>query len=274
MTRTARTGPESLEAQLHQLGFRRSRVGVGYRRDGLVFKTEGRWSTLQAAAAEADVAPLHGQLGRPGLWKPLPGGGRPLSVFDLPHAALTAAADADEDEEAAAPFEACLAWALATAEGRVPDGWAPPPRSEVESWLPPGGLTLQVGPFVRQGTLAHGPDRLALTFPVLPRIPDDLPESRRAWLAALLLDAQTWRLVRVGLTDAPGHRAAYAEVDLTGAPAAALECLMRTGLGALRWVVQWLVGPAAFLADGARACRALEEVCPWAGQPAERKVMA
>jgi hypothetical protein len=154
-------------------------------------------------------------------------------------------------------MRACVQWALATESGEAPAGWQPPPREEIESWVPADRLTVQAGPLVRQGQLVCAPERLALRFALVHSIPAGLPEARREWLEEALAEAQDrWRLVRVGLT-ADGA-AALAEVDFTGCPRAALEVLFPTGLDALRWVVAGLVNVADFLADAGASCRALE----------------
>jgi hypothetical protein len=132
----------------------------------------------------------------------------------------------------------------------------PPPKEEIESWLPEQALTLQVGALALQGALIHGQTRLAFDFPLVPRIPAHLPPARRAWLQVLLADGQRrWRMVRIGIQ---GDAEAHAEVDLSGAPHASLEPLARVGLDALRHVVSSLVEPADFLVHGAHGCRAVE----------------
>jgi hypothetical protein len=169
----------------------------------------------------------------------------------------------DEDWESTAEdvLAECKAWALSTAVGRLADGWRPPPREEVESWIPGGGLSLRAETQARQVGLVHEANRLALVCPILPRLPAELPAARRDWLRALLMDGQDrWRMVRIGLTET----SALAEVDFSGVPPAIGESVFRTGLGALRWVVAWLVESAAFLADTSVACPALE-VCPARG---------
>jgi hypothetical protein len=114
---------------------------------------------------------------------------------------------------------------------------------------------------LRQGELIHQPNRLAVRFPIVQRVPDDLPPRRREWLREVLIDGQNrWRMVRIGLAEEAGSSAALAEVDLSGCPHGLLESLFAAGLGALRWVVGWLVEAADFLVDGSVACRALE-VC-------------
>jgi len=128
-------------------------------------------------------------------------------------------------------------------------------------------LTVQAGHLLRQCELIHRPDRLALTCPILTHIPADLPAARRTWLHEVLSDAQNrWRMVRLGLVG-NGEEAVLAEVDFSGCPSAVLEHLFPTGLGALCWVVAWLVNSVDFLADVTQASGALE-VFPAGSEPA------
>src|SRR5437660_9175638 len=142
MVLTAQTN--RLKDRLAGLGFTKARGGEGYRHNGTLFTTDGAWSVLRTVQPAPRTDPLEGQLGKPGLWKYVSAGaGRGhVHVFDLPPFALAAAEDFDDgDDEAETPLQACLGWALATADGSVPAGWQPPPRAEVEAWLPAGGLT-------------------------------------------------------------------------------------------------------------------------------------
>jgi hypothetical protein len=197
-----------------------------------------------------------GYIGRPGLWKAVRGaGGEVAPVFEIPEVVFTRGGDDEDGEPVEAARGACFDWALATVGGEPCAGWVPPPLAEVESWVGIGRLTVQHGPWLRQGELIHRQDRLALRFPLVPAVPEELAPPRRAWLEEVLADAQDrWRMVRVGLA---GSGAAVAEVDLSGCPAALLEGLFRTGLDCLRWVVAWLVPSADFLAAGGPS-RALE----------------
>lgn len=222
-----------------------------------LFTLNDGWLTMHAAVSGD---PLAGQLGLPGLWRIVSGriGQATQRVFELPPLA-----DFDEEDELTAEdvLAECKAWALSTAMGRIADGWQPPPRAEVESWIPSGGLSLRAETEARQIGLIHEANRLALVCPILPRIPAELSPKRREWLQALLTDGQDrWRMVRIGLTET----SAITEVDFSGVPPAIGECVFRTGLGALRWVVAWLVESAAFLAEPSVTCSALE-VCPARG---------
>jgi hypothetical protein len=262
MTRVAAQG-SSWGRQAEALGFA-DRDGV-YRLDGVCLRMERGWPTLTTVRTEARGDPLRGRLGRPGLWKSVVvGAGRRASVqqvWELPPAVLRdLAEDADEEQGDGdgSAFHAALAWALATADGQAPAGWRAPPREELEAAMPPGALTVRKGSLVRQGSLLWAPNRVALVFPVLARVPPDLPGARREWLEALLADAQTqWRLVRLGVAAEEGASSVQAEVDLSGAPLPLMEGLLKNSLSALQWVVQWLIRSADFLADARVACRAL-----------------
>jgi hypothetical protein len=223
---------------------------------GFAVHIEDGWSVLHTAAVQAAADSLSSQLGKPGLWKCIRtadgSGGR--RVFELPSAVWQT--NPDPEEEAQSDFQA---WALQTAAGRLPEGWQPPPRTEVEMWIPPAGLTVQAGPLVRQGELIHRPDRLALRWPILSAVPANLSPGRRDWLQQLLLDGQDrWRMVRLGLEGEEASPAAVAEVDFSGCPPVVLQQVFGAGLGALRWVVEWLVRSADLLADPGALCRAVE----------------
>src|SRR3954466_8173652 len=121
MVLTAQTN--RLKDRLAGLGFTRARNGEGYRHNGTLFTSDGPWSSLRTVQPVAKAEPLHGLLGTPGLWKYVRGESRGVvRIFDLPPAAQIIADDAGDDDEAASPIEACLAWALATADGKVPEG--------------------------------------------------------------------------------------------------------------------------------------------------------
>jgi hypothetical protein len=216
------------------------------------FRLRSGWATFESNGGARRADPLRGQLGRPGLWK-LAGRGRRARVrrvFELPPSILP------RPGSASSCFEELAGWAHATECGRHDHDWSPPPREEVERWLPAQALTLQVGSIALQGRMTHGDDRLAFDFPVVPRMPEDLPPAREAWLRELLADGQNrWRMVRIGLTD---EGVGQAQVDLSGAPHDSLEQLVCVGLDALRHVVSSIVEPADFLVNGAESCCAVE----------------
>ena len=237
-----------------------------YRLNGTCLRLDRGWLTLTVARPETKGDPLRGQLGRPGLWKTVSvGRGRHVSVqrvWELPPMALEGASEDVDGGGQDAPrsaFQAALSWALATADGQTPEGWRGPPLHEVEAAIPPGAMTVRKGDLIHQGTLICTPDRLAVVFPVVNRIPADLPDWRRKWLDAVLADAQTqWRLVRLGVAGANGSASVQAEVDLTGVPPALVEGMVKSSLAALQWVVLWLLRSADFIVDTRVASKAME----------------
>jgi hypothetical protein len=240
------------DGALRSLGLRPVRGAAVYRNGSLSFSVRSSWGTFASNGEPRRADPLRDQLGRPGLWKYATDAQcKPLRrVFELPPSLLRRA-ETDADS-----FEHLAGWALATADGEADDAWSPPPKEEVDSWLPDGALTLQAGAMARQGTLIREDRRLALGFPILSEVPSDLPAARVQWVRELLIDGQNrWRLVRIGLSP---DAEARAEVDLTGAPHAALRELVQTGLEALRLVVASIVESADFLVNGAAGCRAVE----------------
>jgi hypothetical protein len=253
--------PSRWRDEVQQLGFAYEESNHLWRSNGTSFESDGRWSALRTNHDGPEYDPLTAPLGQPGLWKTLPANGSAAQrVFDLPPVAL---ADADDDDvlsEVASepPLKACLAWGMATAHGRLPEGWQAPSRAEVEAWIPDGGLTVQFRQIVRQGTLHHSQQRIAIRFPLVPRVPENMSEARRAMLRAVLCDGQSRvRMARIGV--GPGG-AIEAEVDLSGAPRGVLEGVVGSGLASLRWLVEWLEIADFIASDAASACRAFE-VC-------------
>jgi hypothetical protein len=162
--------------------------------------------------------------------------------------------DDDFADDSAGVFGACLAWAERTAGGNMPGSWTSPTSPFLDERISKNDLTLVHGRFRRQVTLHRASDRLALSLPVLSSWPADLPESLRLGLAALLDDARArWPLVRLGAPDGNLARGLRAEVDLTGAPAGVLECLLSASLAGLRRTVTGLVETVELLADAAVA---------------------
>ena len=236
-------------ARLRESGFTPLGAERLFGRDGVVLSLEQGWLTLTTSNGSVGTDPLLGHLGRPGLWKPVLERGSLRLVSDVRASILSEDAKAAEagGEGANGAGDSVLSWLLTTLSGRLPEGWEPPPREEVELQVDLSLLVVRSGAFTSQGTLIHGPRRLALEFPVC-RIPDDLPAARVRWLRALLLDGQSrWRLARVGFN--PAGDAAAAEVDLSGAPLSAIQFLVRTALESLRWVVGSILAPAALAVD-------------------------
>ena len=230
-----------------------------WRHNGVAFKTSGAWSLVESIGRAAPADRLRGVIGQPGLWKHVIDGAAVRHVFELPTALLL---DTDEDDftsdEPRPLLDEALTWAHSTVDGRVPEGWRPPPRETVEGWIPKGRLTVQHGVIVRQGELIHAPDCLALRVPVLPVLPADLPELNARILEKLLLEAtDQWRLVRIGIVDDGEALAVMAEVNFTGASAPVIERLISASLASLHWTSLWLAEIAELLADVTVTPRAL-----------------
>ena len=237
------------------------------------FRRHGRWWLLRDQRENAIASQEHMDLGRPGLWRTIQENDRFYRIFELNQSIV----DCSENEVATDPNEtdrsvldACLDWALASSEDKIQDGWQTPLRSEVEALIAQRSLTIIAGNEARQGGLIWAPDRLALRFPVVPLVPSSLPELRLHWLRQHLSDAQNhWRLVRFGFSRTEEKLSVIAEVDLSGAPRAALEPLLSSSLDALHEAVAWLVETAVLLADASVALRALE--CGPKPQPSKMK---
>jgi hypothetical protein len=244
--------PPSWRAALGAGGF--VPEGAVFQQNGLVFRPTEHWLVWETSLPEAGFDAC--AFGRPGLWRPST---RDVAVglcFEVPAKAVAQAEAADADDGAPG-LPAFLEWARASVRGRLPAGWRPPPREEVLGWLPPEPLTWRGGPFVRQGELLLGPERWGFRFPILPRLPDDLPPVREQFLQILCRDALArWRMVRVGVSAVEDGRALIAEVDLSGAPAVAP--LVLASLESLKYVVGWLVEAAVLLADVRVTLRVLE----------------
>ena len=159
---------------------------------------------------------------------------------------------ADESEES--PLAAFVEWAAATAQGILPAGWQPPARELMEGWFDKALLTVQTGHCLRQGEWIREPGRLALRFPIHPRVPETLPEAHREWLRAVLLDAHDQHyLVRLE-TDGI---VVSAIVDLGGAPHSLLPTLTLAALTGLRATVSALAETVELLTDADVASVAL-----------------
>jgi hypothetical protein len=210
------------------------------------------------------MSDLHGS---PGLWKFSKA--RAAVPFDrefhLPLSVLKTCDLFDSDLEQRDLTRECVDWAIATLHGNLPAAWSAPAADHLEAAIPPNGLTVQTGPIIRQGSLVCTAERLALVFPILREVPAELPPRRQQLLSELAIDAQNrWRMVRIGWNDTSDRRGIEAEVDLTGAPHPVLQQLVRVGVDALGWVVQWIVTSAALLADVRVDCRAWQ--CCASGQ--------
>lgn len=253
--------PEWQHDLLTRQGF--ERCEDGYRRPGgnLLFTSSGTWSSI-SLPWEKGGDPL-GVLGHPGPWKHIRSGDGGRFVFALPRFVMDEGSQMDPDDDgpdaaecekevpaAATCLESCIAFAVATAHGVAPAGWEPPDLATIDSWTRETGLTVQRESVVRQVEVIREPGRFALQVPLVPAIPENLPERRERWLRKLLIDCQDcWHLVRLGMTQESGQSAAIAEVDLTGVPRAISRRLFLASLDSLKAVVASLVETANFLID-------------------------
>jgi hypothetical protein len=253
----AQTQLAERDAALSQRGFERHEDGWRY--DGFLFRSERSWLQLETAWAD-NADPLSAQLGKPGPWKPIRAGQHLRLLFAIQESIVRdcdRAATFGETEHSA--FECAIDWALATAAGAPPNGWASPDRTLLDACLPKKQLTIVHGSYMRQVELIHAPDRLALRLQLVSSLSTELPGYRLRCLRSLLLEAQDrHHLVRLGLARDRTQTAVVAEIDLTGVPSALLEPTISTSLDALRWVASLLVESADFIAEAAMASRALE----------------
>jgi hypothetical protein len=252
-TATSIVMPAPWEEALHQFGFRPG--DAGFQVEGFLFRSDGEWVTLESIAARQPVASCD-PMDAPGLWKPAGAGCHPRRVFEsLTAVILAEETEFDELEPRLTP-RSWLQWALDTAAGEVPAAWAAPAPNQLEEWVSPAALSLQRGAFVRQGAWVVRPDRLALEFPIIFTIPNDLDAARAAWLESLLREAnQRWRLVRFGVVQSSGRRSLAARIDFTGAPRS--QRLFSTSLTALKYGAAWLGESAELLADTGQPLEAL-----------------
>jgi hypothetical protein len=253
-------GIERWGDDLVDLGFERAANRRSFRRGPHTVTMEGEWVVVTDEADVSSLDPLRAMHGHPGLWRITsgPGSGYSRRVFEIaPALAHVGRAGASVEE---GTFRELVEWALATSGGPVPGGWTIPQEGSIDAWIPPADLTLRADAHLVQGSVIADEDRVAIRFPLPTVLDGALSPSRSAWLEALLREAQeSWRMVRIEV-DAEG--VAAAAIDLTGAPHGALECLSRTAVDTLRWVVEWLVPTAAFIADPSRGSRALEARFP------------
>lgn len=203
--------------------------------DELVLRRRGRW--LELVAPRAHAGPV-----RPGPWKPV----GTSEVCDLPPDVV----DGELLAEA-------LDWALAARAGTLAPSADVPTADELRAWVPADALVVRSGRFLARGQVQRTDGTLALAFDVPGKGPR--PEGgRRAWVSALLDDAQArWRLVRFRPVEAD-TAAVRAEVDLSGVPDVLAEPMVRAALSGLAWVVGRVLAPLSLLLDEGVRSDALE----------------
>jgi hypothetical protein len=192
-------------------------------------------------------------MGKPGIWKLIAYNDcQPRKVFEFPLFIVTESNPDFEapGDEGQSPLAATLKWARDTLNGKQLNGWRSPSELDLMNLLSTEGLTVQCGPYARQGELICTPKRLALRFPLIFNVCDDLPESNYYWLRKLLIDAQNrWKMVRIGYRLESSAASVQAEVDLSGAPRSVLSGLFIVALSALHAVAAWVVPAAEFLVE-------------------------
>ena len=252
--------PTDLQHRWHdtltRLGFQPE--GKIYRRDGIVFRPNGGWLTLETEVGPTSSTAVFEPREQLGLWKAIHTANGSRQVFEIPADIVAAGEDEELFGSESQSLESFVHWALLSAENRVPPGWTALTQELVDSWLSADSLTLQIGGLVRQGKMILSPERWALRFPILMNVPADLPESRVAWLRQLVANAQNqWRMVRFAFEPLDGSEAStlVVETDFTGAPHSAQ--LFLASLDGLKHAVSWLVETAEIVADATVASRAL-----------------
>jgi hypothetical protein len=221
--------------------------------NGFALRSKGDWLAL-VDRGSVSAESLSGELGTPGLWRVLQAGEGFVREHDLPPLAC---AEAEDDSPLPDAMAELVAWASKTQKGERDPNWTPPSREVVLSWFDSSRLNLRSGSLLAKGELVHEPERLALVFPQLALVPEELSPARSSWLDEFLLDAQRhWSLVRFGIDSETG--AVRAEVDLTGVPAAWACPFVQLALEALTWAVVWVLSPLSFLVDTRAHSRALD----------------
>ncbi len=248
-----------VHAQLAEIGFASRRATRGYQFDQFALEVAGRWASLTTPCDSDDVDPLLPVSGGPGLWKTIRDANGLHRRFDVSLEAETEGLW-DDSKSSGAPESALqsqLHWALATAAGAVPVEWSPPAKVDIDEHVPDRGLAIQMGPHALVGELTVRPSQFAIRFEVVKSLSGDLPQSRAAWLRALLLDAQRrWRMVRFEISGEKNPKV-VATIDLTGIPHSLFASLASTALDTLGWAVEHLIKVAVFVADPAASGDAL-----------------
>jgi len=220
---------------------------------GIGFTCCDQWIQIISKSPLNVPDPLNALLGAPGLWKIVTDEvHRPWKIFEFPQVVVAENNPAwqPSNEAVKSSLPTALQWAGDTLVGERINGWRCPPKQEIMALLDPGSLTAHCGLHARQGELVCSSKRLALWFPLIFHVSDNLPDTHYFWLRNLLIDAQNrWKLVRIGLRNESSAATVRAEVDLTGAPPSMLDGLLTVAVAALHAVVAWVVPPAEFLIE-------------------------
>lgn len=222
----------------------------------------GGWHSTSLPCSDRRAAILCA-IGSFGLWKLSADGNAVEFAYPASILAGVDAGECDDFAEAPANFdppanrqEAMLAWAVATAGGRLVPEWTPPSEEMLSGFLPRGRRSIRHGSIIREIEVIHEPGHFALRVQ-LASLDPEMPGPRRLWVQKFIASAnRIWRLVRIGI--APDSRSVTAEVDLTGVPAAVFSPLFQASIDSLRWIVASLAETMIFLAQTESSSRALE----------------
>jgi hypothetical protein len=249
------------ERDLVAAGFSLTRANRTSNSEDIKFTFCDQWIQITSRSSLNIPDPLNALMGEPGLWKIVTEkDGQPRKIFEFPIAMV-----AENNPECGLSIKAAkpsltraLGWARRTLVGERTNDWRSPPKQELLKLLDPQSLTTHSSLHARQGELVCQPNRLALRFPILFNVPNDLPQTHYFWLRNLLIDAQNrWKMVRVGFRNESSATSVQAEVDLSGVPHSVLEDLLTVALAALQALVAWVVPSAEFLVKQASGIWAL-----------------
>ncbi len=245
------------------VGFSLDYRNASISRNGIGLAVDDRWLQLKSDSALNISDPLNAVNGEPGIWKLIADKDRQIRrVFEFPLFIIT---ETNTDFRATSgeiprAFLEALKWARDTLFDTRLIGWDSPSEQDMMKLLPLSGLTLQCGPYVRQGELICKPDRLLLRFPLILNLSNDLPESHFFWLRKVLMDAQNrWKMVRIVFRHDTSATSVQAEVDLSGAPRSVLAGIVTVAISALHAAAAWVVPSAEFLIGNKADIWALSE---------------
>lgn len=247
--------------ELVAAGFSLTKANRTSNPEGIRFTFCDQWIQIISKLSLNIPDPLNELTGEPGLWKIVTDKDcQPRKIFEFP---ISIVAENNPDcgpsiKAGKSSLPKALRWARKTLVGERINGWRSPPKREIMALLDPQSLTAHCGLYARQGELVYRPNRLALRFPVLFNVSNDLPHTHYFWLRNLLIDAQNrWKMVRIGFCSESSATSVQAEVDLTGVPYNVLDDLLSVAIAALQALVAWVVPSAEFLVGQAPCIWAL-----------------
>ncbi len=208
-------------------------------REAIKERVESRdgWLTVSLPAPD-HLDPIRAQHGGAGPWKLVPAEAGLRWVAEVPLADL----DLGSGRRVSAPQrDATVAWLCADVPERSPVA-----SDDLNRWVTETDRIVHTqGQVTRITPMADG--RAPGWTAQLGSVPADLGTARRAWLEALLVDAQsTWRMVRFRI-DAQAN--VHAGVALTGLPESGAEAVVRAALESLARAVSWVSAPLGAILD-------------------------